>query len=245
MAYKTKSLWRLLPGLAVLFVLPAYSVMMAGEASAAPVVEVTYSKGLTKRLDGIDQMEQMLEERFRKTGTDDPSVTRSTISRFAKVKTAGTRWAGEQLIPDVKNYGLTPLVTALTVDNLARAVPDFDGTIHYEIDRLRVASHPVAYLSGSHSYVMGKITVLAPDGSVMKSEAVSANLVVDPSVDLSYQGEKYAFIETDEEDRVGPTLSYFVKRALETAFPDHKDEIYGPVIIRLSGPNESIIHSRR
>ncbi len=238
-----KTAWRLLPGLALLFALPAFSVM-SGEVAAASVVEVTYSKGLSKRLDSIDRMEQTLEERFRKTGTDDASVRTSTINRFAKNRTSNTRWAGERLIPDVEDYGLTSLITALTVDNLARAQPDFDGSIRYEIDRLRVSSHPVAFLSGSHSYVMGNITVLGPDGQILKSEDVSANLVVDPSVDLNYQGEKYAFIETDEEDRVGPTLSYFVKMALQSVFPDQKDEIYGPLIIRLSGPNESIIYNK-
>lgn len=241
---QVKKAWQLLPGLALLSVLTTFSVL-SGAAGAAPLVEVTYGERLSQRLDNIDRVEQTLEERFRKTGTDDAATTKSVVSRFARTRTSQVRWAGERLIPDVEDYGLTSLIAALTVDNLARALPDFDGTIRYEIDRLRVSSHPVAFLSGSHSYVTGRISVLDAAGRVLKSADISANLVVDPSIDLNYQGEKYAFVETDEEDRVGPTLSYFVMRALQSVFPEQKDQIYGPLIIRLSGPNETIIHNRR
>lgn len=237
--------WRSFPGLALAGAGFFAAFTLTQHAVAAPTVDVTFSKGLTDRLNSIDRTERTLEERFRKTGTDDRSVATSTLHRFAKVKTSGTRWAGEHLIPNVEDYGLKTLITALTLDNLARAKPDFDGRIQYNINRLRVSSHPIAYLSGSNSYVTGTITVLSPDGQVVVSEKLSANLVVDPTVDRHYQGEKYAFIETDEEDRVGPTLSYFVERALERVFPDSEDDIHGPVIVRVSGPNESILYDRR
>ncbi|WP_281301446.1 MULTISPECIES: hypothetical protein [unclassified Iodidimonas] len=204
-------------------------------------IETVFSKALSKRMESIDDLERRLEKRFRKTGTDDRSHLRSSIHRFAKSRTMNTQWAGETLIPDAENYTMSNLITALAADNLNRAVPDFQGTLRLTVDRLKVSSHPIAFLNASSSYVLGKVEWLDSEGHLVKSQDVSANLVIDPSVDLNYDGPKYAFIETDEADRVGPTLAYFVERALESLWPEQDDEINGPVIIRLSGPNESII----
>ena len=231
--------------LCALFAGPVLAQSPSSSSDIAPEmtgyqIETVFSKALTKRMQSIDDLERTFEKRFRKTGTDDSSPLRSAIHRFPKNRTEGTQWAGETLIPDAENYMMSNLITALAADNLNHAVPDFTGTLRFTIDRLKVSSHPIAFLNASHSYALGKVEWLDLDGNLVKSQDVSANLVVDPSVDLNYDGPKYAFIETDEADRVGPTLAYFVEQALESLWPEQKSEINGPVIIRLSGPNETI-----
>ncbi|GER01282.1 hypothetical protein JCM17845_19050 [Iodidimonas gelatinilytica] len=228
---------------AMVFAITAVAQDKVPESSGVQV-EATFSKGLARRMDSINSIEQSLEDRFRRTGSDDRSAIRSSIQRFAKIRTYGTEWAGERLIPDVEDYTVANLLEALTMDNLQRAAPQFKGTIHYTIKTMRVSSHPVAFLTGANSYISGKVEMLAPDGRVLKKEKLTANLVVDPSVDRSYDGDKYAFVENDEANRVGPTLAYFVEQALEDLWPNKKKEIEGPIIIRLSGPNEQIRFNR-
>ncbi|GAK32386.1 hypothetical protein JCM17846_08640 [Iodidimonas nitroreducens] len=232
--------------LCALFAIPVLAQTSPTSSAIAPQmdgyqIETVFSKTLNNRMKSIDDLERTFEKRFRKTGTDDSTSQRSAIHRFPKSRTIGTQWAGETLIPDAENYTMGNLIAALAADNLNRALPDFKGTLRLTIDRLKVSSHPIAFLNASNSYVMGKVEWLDSEGHLVKSQDVTANLVIDPSVDLNYDGPKYAFIETDEADRVGPTLAYFVEKALESLWPEQDDKINGPVIIRLSGPNESII----
>lgn len=203
-------------------------------------VGAAFSKAVERRMSSIDAQEQRREKEFRKDRNYGNSFREAGVFRFAESQTEGTRWAGETLLPEIEDFTVANLVRALTVDNLARAVPDFRGTISYDIRRLKVANHPVAILQGISSYASGRIVVTAADGTLIADEKVTANLVVDPTVDRSYQGPKYAFRETEENLRVGPTLAYFVEKALERVWPEQADAIHGPVIIRISGPNEFV-----
>lgn len=203
-------------------------------------IDVSFSKAVERRMTSIDAQERARETEFRKDRNYDDSFREAGVFRFADSLTEGTRWAGENLLPDIDDFTVANLVRALTIDNLARAVPDFRGTISYDIRRLKIANHPVAILEGISSYATGRIVVTAADGSLIADEKVTANLVVDPTVDRSYQGPKYAFRETEENLRVGPTLSYFVEKALERVWPEREAEIHGPVIVRISGPNEFV-----
>lgn len=203
-------------------------------------IEVSFSKAVEQRMTSINAQEREREADFRKNRNYGDSYRDAGVFRFSSTRTEGTRWAGETLVPDIGDFTIANLVRALTADNLARAMPEFRGTIRYDIRRLKVANHPVAILEGISSYATGRIVVTAADGSLIADEKVSANLVVDPTVDLNYQGPKYAFMETDQNLRVGPTLSYFVEKALERVWPDKADAIHGPVILRVSGPDEFV-----
>ena len=224
------------------------AVMLAATPATAQIapetknysVEINFSDGIADILGRVDRVEQIMEERFRKYRHTQRSHREAGVFRFSKSLTEGTRWANETLIPEVENYTVTNLMTALTAANINRATPDFEGRIVYEIRRFKVENHDVAILNGTNSYMTGRVVALGADGEVIKAEKVTANLVVDPTVDREYTGPKYAFFQTDPANRVGPTLAYFVERALEKIWPDKKDEIHGPVIIRVSGPQEQV-----
>ncbi|GAB4135103.1 MAG: hypothetical protein Kow00104_19560 [Rhodothalassiaceae bacterium] len=218
----------------------AMMAILSAPALGAPQITVEFAKRIEKRLDAIDRIERIREERFRRTLVDEPSPFQ-TIQGPLNQEFRDVRWAGEMLVPDLESFGMRPLITAMVAHNLARAVPDFDGSVRLEIKRLKVRDHSVAYLRSENSYVTGEIEVRDASGSLIFSDKLTANFVLDPSVDSNYRGPKLAFAETDEDDRIGPTLAYFVERALERVWPDKKDEIVGPTIIRLTGPNETIL----
>ncbi|RMF16195.1 MAG: hypothetical protein D6757_03155 [Alphaproteobacteria bacterium] len=206
-------------------------------------VEVTYGQPLADKVAAIDAIEQMLEQRFRNNryyarSYREAGILRNTRTRFAKVK-----WANELLIPDVKDYTLNHLIAAVTRYELDRALPDFEGTVRYHIKALKVDNHDVALLRGASSYVIGSVEVRDAKGNLVgKADDISANLVVDYTVDNSYSGPKLAFAETDEHNRVGPTVAWSVKKALSKVWPEHKKDFVGPIIVRISGPNEDIAY---
>lgn len=223
------------------------SVMLAGllaigtPALAEPVIEIEFSKKLDKRMDAIDRIERIREERFRKTLVDESSPF-VTVQGPLNQEFRDVNWAGEMLVPALEDFSVRSLMTAMVRYNLARAVPDFEGAVSLKVKRLKVSDHSVAYLRSSSSYITGSIEVRDVDGKLIADEKLTANFVLDPSVDSNYQGPKLAFAETDENDRVGPALAYFVEKALEDVWPERKKEIVGPTIIRLTGPNVTIVN---
>lgn len=216
----------------------------AEPAVASRHIEIIFSDRLTRSLPAIDRIERVREERFRASRTDN-SADRRSVFRHVAARSPATLWAGERLIPDLADYSIESLLRALVAANLEHAMPDFEGTLTLEINRLKIAGHSLALLRGSNSYVIGKIALRGPDGEVLFEDRVSASLVVRPNLALDHQGPEFAFAETDESDRAGPTLSYFVEKALERAWPDRKAEIHGPVIIRLSDPGDYLADNAR
>ncbi len=227
-------------GLTAFGVLTSVSPLVHAEADHVKV-EVTYEAPLADKVPVINAVEQMLEQRFRKNryyarSFREAGIMRGTKSRFAKVK-----WANELLIKDVKDYTLDNLLAAITRYELKRALPDFSGIVRYHIRSIKVDNHDVALLRGASSYVIGSIVVEDAKGNLVgRADDISANLVVDYTVDNSYSGPKLAFAQTDEHDRVGPTIAWFVKKALSAVWPEHKKDFVGPIIVRIAGPNEEI-----
>lgn len=204
-------------------------------------VEVTFSKSLERRMASINALEQRLEERFRQSRHYARSPRDAGSQRYAESRTSGTQWAGERLVGDVSDFTLDNLVKAMVAYNVDRAAPDFSGRIEIEIDALKLTNPSIAYLESFQSYAEGRVKVTDADGNVLFDKEVRTNLVINSTVDASYDGPELAFAETDPSRRVGPTLAYFVERALERVWPAQKSDIVGPVIIRVSGPNERVI----
>lgn len=220
------------------------AIAQAPPAPPSRQVEIVFSKRLERALPAIDRIERVREERFRASRSDN-SADRRSVFRHAAARTEGVSWAGERLVPDLGDYSIATLLRALVEANLDHAAPDFEGTLRLEIERIKIAGHSLALLRGSNSYVVGSIALADPDGRPLFEDRVRASLVVRPTLDLDHDGPEFAFAETDESDRAGPTLSYFVEKALERAWPDRKDRIHGPTIVRLSGPNEFLAETPR
>jgi len=219
-----------------------YAISMASVASAQEFdLAVTFSDKLQSRMAVINHSEQLAEKRFRDDHTAARTFPASGTQRFAALDTASAEWAGERLIGDVSKYTLENLVRAMTAYNVTRAAPDFNGRIELTIDRLHLSNPNVALLEGPNSYARGRIRVLHADGNLLHESKVHANLVIQPTTDRAYNGPKLAFSEIDPSKRVGPTLAQFVERALEQAWPERKRDIVGPVIVRISDPNETLI----
>lgn len=204
-------------------------------------VSITYSGGLERRMESINNMEQTFEDRFRERRNDSRTFREAGTQRFAKTRTEGTEWAGERLIETVEGFTLDNLIKAMVAYNINRVAPDFRGKVEIGIDRLKISNHNMAFLNSFQSYASGRIKVTDSGGAVLYDDKVTANLVINPTVDRSYDGPDLAFGETEPSNRVGPTLAYFVERALRKVWPDNKDDIRGPIIVRISGPNERVI----
>jgi len=204
-------------------------------------VEVTFSKSLQQRLASVDSLERKLEARFREDRNDRDGPRQPTTQRWAASETAGTEWGGERLIGDPEHFTVTNLVKAMVAYNVNRAAPDFQGQVRVELHKLGLTNTPIAAIERVRSYAAGHVTVTLPDGSVLFDDRVSANLVVNPTADRSHTGPELAFSETEPHKRVGPTLAYFVERALERAWPGREGEIVGPVVVRVSDSNESVV----
>lgn len=203
-------------------------------------VEVTFSDKLQQRMASINSLEQRLEERFRENRHYAKSPRGAGSQRFAKNLTEGTDWAGERLIGDVSDFTLDNLVKALVAYNVNRAAPDFGGRVEIHIDELKLTNPAIAFLESFQSYAEGRVKVTDAEGNALFDKKVRTNLVIDSTVDPSHEGPELAFAESDPSQRVGPTLAYFVEHALARAWPEQKSEFVGPVIIRVSGPNERL-----
>ena len=202
----------------------ALSFIGTGPAIGAPdySVEVVLSTFLNKRLASIDAIERDREEQFRRLTFDSPSNRSETDLRFNNSRFSKVKWANETLVPDVENYGVETLLRAMVEENLRRAAPaGFNDRIRVTIKRLQVSNHSLAVLQGGNNFARGTIERIdAATGQVKEAYEVTANLVVDPTVDSTYQGDDFAFAQTDEDTRVGPTLAYLVEKSMKRMFPE-------------------------
>lgn len=208
--------------------------MTSMEAQAEADVEVTLSAGLQSLEVRIDSLEQTREKRFRRNRHYDLNATTS-IRRFASSRYRDVAWANELLVPELAAYGVKNLISALVNESLNRAGVDPAGMIvRVHLDALRVSGHPLARLSGSQTYARGTISLVdAANGQILRSAEITANTVIDPTVDLGYRGPDFAFEDTDADHRVGPALAFFVMKGLGklyegTDFPRPVAVVYAP-----------------
>lgn len=225
----------------------------------AAEVEVGFSGKLTRNMDRLNEIEKEREINFRKYLDDIEAAPVRSDRRFDRTKFSEVAWAGETLIPDINNYTVENFLKALVKEDMKRAgFDDVEGTIRLKIDRIKVANHSLSFVSNSRgfdpqisndihfsgvvsrdgttspgsnidTYVLGSIEQLDENGTVVKSVKVTATLVYDTTVDNNYQGPGFAFSVTDPSERVGPALTYFVKKGLDKLFDT--DAFYGPVVV--------------
>ncbi|HXV73276.1 MAG TPA: hypothetical protein VD713_00960 [Sphingomonadales bacterium] len=217
-------------------------------ASAANV-EVAFSSKLERNMDALNAIEREREENFRKFYDDYRASLTETARRFDHVKFGNVAWAGETLIPNIEDFTVENFIKALVQENLRRAGFDnVDGTIRVQVDRIKVANHSLSFIANSQdfdpvvirngstspgtnkdSYVLGSIQHVDAAGNVVKSVKISANFIYDVTVDNDYQGPGFAFSVTDPSFRVGPALTRFVEKGLDTLFGT--EAFYGAVLV--------------
>lgn len=219
-----KTLKFLLTGLALSFMLGAFN------AASAADIEVVFSDRLARNMGSLNDIEQNREKYFRET-YDDVASNRGRSDRFFDIsRYQNVDWAGETLIPNLDDYTVERLIKVLATETLNRAgMADLEGTIRLTIKTMKVSNHSLNFLRSTDSYIIGTIEHLGSNGQVLSSKKVSANLVIDVSVDTSYKGPDFAFYSSDAEGRVGPTLSRFIQKGLEGLFKGRK--FNGPIII--------------
>lgn len=206
-------------GARALAVFTAVSLSFPAAARAAEI-EVALSPALQANVARIDQVEQVAEQQFRQHRAYD-DFSRSTRAVTASAVLANVSWANERLIPTAAQYGVERLVRALVSDGLAKAgITEAGLRLRVTIDRIGVRNHAVAPLRGNNNYVNGTFEELDVSGAVLRSVEVVSNLVASPTSDRSYQGDDYAFDDTDPSRRVGPSLAYFVTKGLKRLYPD-------------------------
>lgn len=203
---------------------------------AGVAISVTFSNKLERRLGSIDRVEQIMEERWRRHRITTASVRASIVDRREYTERKVSVYGGERLIPELDDYTVANIIRAATIYNLRRALPHFQGRIAYEIRRLKVARHPIAFLNGSHSYAVGRVRVETADGRVLVDRKIQAQLIADLSGTFHYDGPRLPFTPGDADRRIAPLLTAFVEEALEAAFPDRTEEIVGPIFAPFTAP---------
>ena len=234
----------------ILSVLFAGLVLAASaSAASAATVEVGFSDKLARNMGTLNSIEREREANFRKFYDDYRASKTETARRFDTVKFGDVAWAGSTLIPNVADFTVENFIKALVQENLRRAGFDnVDGTLRIQIERIKVANHSLSFLANSQdvdpvvirngstspgsnrdSYVLGSIQHLDAAGNVLKSVKISANFVYDVTVDNDYQGPGFAFSVTDPSFRVGPALTRFIEKGLDTLFGT--DAFFGAVLV--------------
>ncbi len=205
------------------------------------VVEVTWSRKLARRQAQIDRIERIMEERWRRYRSVGRNRHGGILDNAARRRGRDIRHAGVRLVPRLEDYTMVALLKAATAYNLRRAVPDFRGRIVYRVKTLKVANHPIAFLGGGRSYAIGRVKVIGADGATIVDHKVSISLNEDIRIVAPDEGRGLIFFETEANRRVAPLLVRFVERSLELAWPDRREEIVGPVFIRVAGPGQRIV----
>ena len=197
--------------------------LLAGAAMpAAADVTVSYSPTLEKYLESVDRVERQREKIFRKFNVDrGGSIVGRSSDILAKNRYKGTEWGNERAIPNIEDFSVTNLLEAMLERGVKAANPDFDGSVQVHIDRLNVSNHSVSILRAPNTYMEGTVKLLNADGTVVAEEKIKAIPTRKYTVDRSYDGEDYAYVQSTITTRVGPVFADFTEEALEKLFPEY------------------------
>ncbi|MFZ5610237.1 MAG: hypothetical protein ACOY99_11590 [Pseudomonadota bacterium] len=194
---------------------------LAGGAALAQTPDIQFGGRIGKYLPRIDAVEREREINFRDRLDDKRGLSRS-IMRYNQTRFADVAWAGALAVPRAEDYGVKSLLEGLVRLSLARIgrAEDADD-IRLTLNWMTVPNHSVAVINFANTYAKGRIARIDPaTGKELESHKVMVNFVPRFSVDPNYQGPDFAFLETDEANRVGPVLAYFVSKALAKLYPE-------------------------
>jgi len=177
-------------------------------------VEVTYGEKFARIAPRVDVVERKQEKYFRRY-----RETRRYSRNLAFARWPSVEWASELLVPEVDNFSVESLVRGLVTASLERAGVEGVERVVVQINRLRVRDHAIAVVSGLNSSVTGALIAYDAAGQIVGQADLTAIMTTDFQAAARYEDSDFAFPETARHQRVGPTLSYFVHKALGEAFP--------------------------
>ena len=202
-------------------VLAGFQFSAAAGSAGAVEVDIKFSQHLAKAMPRINVIERQREKYFRQHRRT-PSTSIKSTRMFATSRWSAVQWANEVLIPDVNDFSVEALTRGFVTASLERAGISGVERVEIELRSLHVANYSLAKISGRSSYAIGSITAYAAAGKVIGTADLTANLVADFLTASRYEGPDFAFPDTSKQQRVGPTLAYFVYKALGKIFPDRE-----------------------
>ncbi|WP_281301447.1 MULTISPECIES: hypothetical protein [unclassified Iodidimonas] len=190
---------------------------------------IEFSGKLKRHMRAINRIERIQEERFRRSlSSRDESAD---VQGSEKPTAPRLPWAGAALIPDLHAFSVENLLIAMVEHNIARAQPDFDGSIRLKIDRIKLDDHSEPYLRASSSFVVGKIEMRTRAGEKIIEDKMTVTLEADQLMRTGPAQQGFIFSRYEADYRLAPVLALFVEQALEKAWPQKSEQIEGPIFI--------------
>ncbi|MCJ9427944.1 hypothetical protein K6118_02555 [Kordiimonas sp. A6E486] len=203
---------------------------MAYSAPAFADVDIQFSDQLATYMGDIDRAEKDHEKVFRKYRVESSSYGLKPRAGVNKSRRSQIEWANERLFPNVDDYNVEALFTAMLDRGLKAADPNFAGKLVVSINKMRISDFPVAVIRLSHrSQISGTVKVYDASGKLVADHKVTTSLHPKRLAAAIYKGPDYAYAPLAQSTRVGPLAAQFTEKVLETLYP--KYDAPGPVII--------------
>lgn len=197
-------------------------------------VKVTFSNYLNKKMDVINRIEVSRESKFRENQVEGPNGnTVGVTTTFYKNRFRHVKWGNEKLIPNMADYTVENLITAMMEQGMREAAPDFDGEVKLHIERLNVNNFAAGAIRSKNvpTRMRGWVSVYDAAGNLVKEEKVSSIAYnVNVTFVRDYDGRGYMYQSSAADTRVGPVAAEFTEKALKKIFPEYNAQ--GAVLVR-------------
>lgn len=204
-----------------------------GVLPAKADVTVTFSDYLVKKMKQINRVEVNREGKFRNVNIEGPNANLVKGAAALKTRYNDMAWGNEALIPDIDDYNVEALITAMMERGVREAAPGFDGDVKLHISRINVNNFAAALIASKNTptRMQGVVTVYDADGSVISESKVLATMGQPVFSSVRSADERgYAYPVPAWNTRIGPVAAEFTERVLERIFPEY--EAHGAVLIR-------------
>ncbi|MCK0067912.1 hypothetical protein [Kordiimonas laminariae] len=213
--------------------LQAFVIAAAFALPAKAEVTVTFSDYLNKKMGQIDRIEKSRESKFREASAEGPNPRVATGAAVLKTRFRDMNWGNAELIPDVDNYNVEALITAMMELGVKEAAPDFEGNINLHIKRINVNNFAAVSIASRNTptRMQGTVSVYSREGDLIAEQKVMAT-VNRPNLSSlrEFEGRGYAYAAAAKDTRVGPIAAEFTQKALERIFPTY--DARGAVLVR-------------
>lgn len=207
------------------------ALTMVGFAQGASAlnVEIRLSPKIESNLDRIDSMEMKREVFFREHRLE--GANRFNVRTLNRSRFVTTEFAAERLFPDVEDFSIRSLITAMAEHDLAQ-VADHDPAhkLIVQIDQFWAQNYSVNAFNSFNTRMVGTVSLVDAAGATVASKDVDTVIVPQFTGNWNYNGSEYAFLEQSRDVRFAPVLATFLKKGIEGLYPGA--DVPGPIFIR-------------